>query len=472
MTSRMQRWGALTIAAITLAVSGCSWTQYGGSAARRNYDSTSEQINPANIGQLVTRMTTTGSTGAPLIVGTQTFTFSNGVNAIIEVYPTVPDNTCTGTVCPPSVRLDFGSARIGQPAVVNGTLFVASESGGVTSLRAFTTAGLSCPTGTPAQNCATWYAQAGDGLGSDGRAPQLAVADGQVYVETGGKYSGLGGPAIQSTTVTVFDAAGANACNPAAPSGCTHKFQFATDIPSYSAPTVADHRVFVSSSNGAWMFDSDGTRSCSAGVCTPLARLAMPGGQPTGIVASKGRAYGTGLAGLAAFDSAGNANCAGQPIVCRPVWTAPLRSYGGGLVVTDTRVFVNESNNGGIEVFDAGGTQGCAGQPVICTRLWGIPASQMPGNINSMAASAFILVVAGSTADITGNASPNVRFFDLAGTTGCNSAPVECNALRTIALPPSQFVFLDGPAIAFGRIAIGSNNVGRTGTTTVFGLPG
>ena len=78
----------------------------------------------------------------------------------------------------------------------------------------------------------------------------------------------------------------------------------------------------------------------------------------------------------------------------------------------------------------------------------------------------------GSTADITGNASPNVRFFDLAGTTGCSPAPIECNALRTIALPASAFVFLNGPAIAFGRIAIGSNNVGRTGTTTVFGLPG
>ena len=79
---------------------------------------------------------------------------------------------------------------------------------------------------------------------------------------------------------------------------------------------------------------------------------------------------------LFAFDAAGQQGCAGIPVVCSPLWSAPLATRRGlrlvpsAPAVWDGKVFVPGKFDFTVHVFDAAGQEGCSGSPTVCSELW------------------------------------------------------------------------------------------------------
>ena len=74
-----------------------------------------------------------------------------------------------------------------------------------------------------------------------------------------------------------------------------------------------------------------------------------------------------------AFDTAGNANCSGNPKSCAPLWTGgpggSENSFVSSPAVVGGVVYVG-SLNGKLYAFDAAGTTNCSGTPKTCQPLW------------------------------------------------------------------------------------------------------
>jgi hypothetical protein len=179
-------------------------------------------------------------------------------------------------------------------------------------------------------------------------------------------------------------------------------------------------------------FSANGTTGCAGSplTCSPLwsAPLAAPGGIPydgsNTLAVYNGTVYVDAGPGLEAFDANGKVKCSGTPTICAPMWQASVNWSGGTPTVSNGTVFV--SSNGVLEAFDANGTVNCSGSPTTCSPIWTSDISD---------ASAPVTVSGGFAYVETGSGlSDTVTAFDASGNTGCSGTPKVCTPLWTYAL--------------------------------------
>ena len=155
---------------------------------------------------------------------------------------------------------------------------------------------------------------------------------------------------------------------------------------------------------------------------------------------------------LAAYDASGTTNCAGTPVVCQPLWTAPLTSAWGPNV-SGGRVYVDDIDTGRLEVFDAAGSTGCSGTPKVCTPLW-----------TAAGTSTGVPSIAGGKVYVT-TTLPGVEVFDAAGTTNCTGSPTVCSPLFTVPLPGNV---TGSVAVSAGVGYVQQNGFPNNGTTGLY----
>jgi hypothetical protein len=132
---------------------------------------------------------------------------------------------------------------------------------------------------------------------------------------------------------------------------------------------------------------------------------------------------GNDLGRLYAFDGTGNANCAGTPNVCTPLWTAPTATVlkATNPIVADGTVFMPDATH--LNAYDAAGSNGCAGGPTVCGPLW-TALTQYPGQPAAAGGLVYTLT------------NPNLAAaFDAHGQRGCGGTPNQCSPLWTSPQP-------------------------------------
>ena len=158
---------------------------------------------------------------------------------------------------------------------------------------------------------------------------------------------------------------------------------------------------------------------------------------------------------IAAFDSAGERNCAGTRKTCRPLWTAnltpPSALAGEGPLlrspaVANGLVFVSGDDNN-VHVYDAAGENGCRGKPRKCSELWTsntdlfCDATFSSCGISAPAVENGVLYVTGLSSD---GSTDGLYAFDASGSTSCSGTPKACSPLWTASVGSSVYP----PAIA------------------------
>jgi hypothetical protein len=135
-----------------------------------------------------------------------------------------------------------------------------------------------------------------------------AVANGKVYVGT------------YDEKLYAFDAAGINGCGAGVPRECTALWTATTGGQIFSSPAVANGVVYVGSDDDKlYAFDAAGVTRCSGGTCLPL----WTGGTAGQVMSSPAVANGVVYVGsnddkLYAF----GVGCAGGGGSCSPLWSA------------------------------------------------------------------------------------------------------------------------------------------------------
>jgi len=182
---------------------------------------------------------------------------------------------------------------------------------------------------------------------------------------------------------------------------------------------------------GLFAFDATGARGCSGSpvVCQPLWTAPIVNDDAPTIAA--GRVYASNAGGrLEVYDAAGVEGCSGVPVVCQPLWTAPS---GEGVVppskpaVVDGVAYV-ATRSGTLVASDAAGVTNCSGAPKVCQPLW-----TAPGN-GSFAGVPPAPVVGGGKAYVVhgqpgGAGGAEVAAYDAAGVTSCTGVPTTCAPL-------------------------------------------
>jgi hypothetical protein len=250
------------------------------------------------------------------------------------------------------------------------------------------------------------------------------------------------------------------------------------------AVAIAGGRAYVAggagSLSGLWVYDAAGTQGCSGtpAVCQPLWRGDVgatgadeqvgPWTNPVvdGVVFA-GRlrttggfdplvGYGQAEGTIYAFDAAGVQGCSGSPVVCQPLWSAPVPGNSGHLgltapAVAGGRLYVPSES--GVAVFDAKGVAGCGGSPKVCAPIatlgFGSPAGTRGG-----------VTIANGVAFV--GASDGLYAFDANLSQGCSGAPVVCAPLLHTLVGTS----VTTPAVVAGQVHVMS-----AGRVVTLGLP-
>jgi outer membrane protein assembly factor BamB len=278
-------------------------------------------------------------------------------------------------------------------------------------------------------------------------ASSPVVAGGRVYV--GVTHTNNRG------AVDVFDAAGQTNCS-GTPKVCGRLFSFATSDGIASTPAVENGVVYAVGVVGVlYAFDASG--GCTGAGCFPL--LWTADALEVGSGGSPAVSGGVVYVGKAAFDAAGTTNCTSTPPKrCEPLWTVNTE---GGLftsVAVAGGVAYTTSEDGTLYASDAAGQMKCGGTPKVCDPLWTAAAGGTP--------------VAGDGRVYTMDDSRLLRVFDAAGQTNCAGSPKVCTPLWTAQVPPSPGgSTFDVPAVAYGRVYLGSAVYDASGVTNCSGTP-
>ncbi len=243
-----------------------------------------------------------------------------------------------------------------------------------------------------------------------------------------------------------------------------------TSVPeegTFHSPAIAGGVVYVASDSGLYAFDAAGTQACGGApvVCAPL-WSSTAGVQGSPVVAG-GVVYATGVMALYAFDASGTTGCSGTPKRCAPLWSAPVQYTTSSPAVADGRVFIGAITSGSgaaVYAFDAAGSVGCAGDPVVCTPLWSAAtaypvygsvavsdgvafATDLNGRLYAFAddcssGGGSCLPLWTTTNNGYGSGTPavangvvyapneyNVRAFDAAGVQDCSGSPTVCGSI-------------------------------------------
>ena len=143
---------------------------------------------------------------------------------------------------------------------------------------------------------------------------------------------------------------------------------------------------------------------------------------------------------LIAFDRSGVTNCGGSPVVCSPLWSAPLPATVSPTSVAGGVVYATVGSNNGLHAFEAAGQQKCSGTPKICLALW----STAGGSYGSV-------IAAGGRITGLNFDSRRIESFDAKGTVNCSGDPKVCEPMwRTVDLPMNHVP--GGMAISGNRV--------------------
>jgi PQQ-like domain len=282
--------------------------------------------------------------------------------------------------------------------------------------------------------------------GSGGASAPL-IANGILYVDTGYR-------------LEAFDATGVTGCVDV-PITCTPLWTAVTSA--FESMTVADGDVFLTYVGGVLAFDAAGAKNCSGTpkICNPLWSTSThlstgPGFSPghgspvvangvlfvpgygDGVIPSQGGAY------VAAFDSAGSADCSGTPVICAPMWTTtgvPV-SLGNTGTPTVANGVIYIADGSTLYAFDATGSSGCSGTLKTCAPLW---TGAMSGPSSTAAVVADGTVYAGTESGLDA--------FGAAGTTNCSTT----TTLKTCAPLWTAPVVADALAVADGVVYAATN---------------
>lgn len=280
-------------------------------------------------------------------------------------------------------------------------------------------------------------------VGSNGYALEIVAHEGLLYLLVMPANTGT-----NAAKVVVFSADGSAGCA-GVPVTCAPLWEAPQPAGfEFSQPPKGEHGrvmhmavtgdgLYLVGSGGLLAFDEKGSQGCTGQpiVCSPLWAAPVPGGPNTdlgNVAVANGRVYTEDFQGtVRVFDALGAEGCSGTPATCSPVWTAVAgNEYQFGVVtsfaVDGDRLYTAHGYYGQkrLAVFDAKGQDGCAGTPRVCEPLW---TAQATGTIS---VTNDVLVVDGLNGSAVGNSDP-VRIFDARGNEGCSGTPKVCEPIWT-----------------------------------------
>jgi PQQ-like domain len=290
-------------------------------------------------------------------------------------------------------------------------------------------------------------------------ASSPVVVGGRVYIGNGSAGNNRG-------SVDVFDAAGQTNCS-GTPKVCHPLWSATTIVGVTSTPAVVNGFVYVVDElGGLYAFDAAGPSHCTGAPNCPLLWSADTGAGFGGSPAVSGGVVYVGTADrLSAYDAAGTTNCSLTPSgfqFCEPLWTASTGSPISASVAVAGGVVYASSQDGTLYAYDAAGQANCTGTPKLCQPLWIASANAVTG---------YSPVVGGGSV-YTIDGSRRLEVFDAAGATNCSGRPKTCRPLWTARLPPSTGdSSADTPALANGRVYVGTAVYDARGVTNCWGRP-
>ncbi|NNN21715.1 MAG: hypothetical protein HKL80_06925 [Acidimicrobiales bacterium] len=265
---------------------------------------------------------------------------------------------------------------------------------------------------------------------------------------------GAGTPVVANNMVFVgsktgvlyaFDSSGTGAtCTYNSPSTCKPIFT-ATPNPNFpivTTPVVANNNLYVSVENTIYVYDAMGVTNCSGTpvVCSPLwvASVASPTSNLSTPFVSNGYIYAYDAGSLYTFSANGTTNCTGAPLVCSPLWTAPVGS-GSSTPPNGTSSTIFMVSQGKLYAFSANGTTNCTGAPLVCSPLW---TGEYATDSLGISLSGNIVYTAGKS----------IYAYDANGLSGCSGTPVICSPLTQYSDSNSNNSFISPATVANGYI--------------------
>ncbi len=265
---------------------------------------------------------------------------------------------------------------------------------------------------------------------------------------------GAGTPVVSNNLVYVgsktgvlyaYDASGTGAsCTYNSPSTCNPIFSATPNpnLPIITTPVVANNFLYVSVGNSIYVYDAMGAANCSGTptVCSPLwvASVTSPGSNLSTPFVSNGFIYTYDASSLYAFSAYGTTNCTGTPLICSPLWTAPVGS-GSSTPPNGTASTIFMVSQGKLYAFSANGTINCTGTPLICSPLW----------IGEYAMDSLGVSISGNIVYTSGKA---INAYDANGLSNCSGTPVICAPLTQYFDPNPNNSFISPATVSDGFV--------------------
>ena len=259
---------------------------------------------------------------------------------------------------------------------------------------------------------------------------------------------------LYTSKSTVFDAAGNANCS-GSPKSCSPLWTYTTDPTGFNqvelGRTVANGLVYgVNATHGSInhfvAFDANGNTNCSGTpkLCLPLWQTTSTVGGTEAVASGVLYVHG-GDGNLYAFDASGSTNCSGTPKTCAPLWTAAVPI--GSFSFTDTPAVVDGivyvASGDALEAFDAAGNANCAGTPKTCTPLWSYPVGTSQYGGSPAIANGMVYVHTISNGSLLA--------FDATGHTNCSGTPKTCSPLWSAPVPD---FLVTSPSVANGIVYV------------------
>ena len=439
----------ISVVALLLTLSACSWGQTLGNSGRTGWNSLPGAISPENVSTL--HYLWKPVDGTFLAALDNDFAYgagsSDSAQPELHTYSAGGTNGCSGSprVCTPVWIGDITSDPLpaqgpnvpSSPAVDAHYVYISEIQNHMWRLLVFDRLGRDgCNTATP-RRCAPIGVAAVASEAS--AAPSLTLADDNVYVSTR-TFNPLVTTTIGIRRSALVGCAGTSACAP---------FMTVTTDAIANMPAVDGGRLYLRTYGGAGIFDARGIQGCTNGICSALAYLQFPL-SVTEFGVSRGRVYVQDRSDLRVFDAAGIEGCSRAPVLCDPIWTTNTgaRAAGGFAVLITPNVVVvpiNLETRTELRAYDAHGVTGCNPTTRVCEALWRVPSMT---NLVGVIGAGNV----GLATDAAAGSPGTFSAFRLDGL-GCAGVPLTCPSLYNGAQLPGI-----PTAVAFGRVVVSSPN--------------
>jgi len=223
----------------------------------------------------------------------------------------------------------------------------------------------------------------------------------------------------------------------------------------WQSPVISGSTIYAPTAGGLGAFDLNGASGCSGTptTCQPMWTGDVGGRQIGSAVAVSGWTVfvTAGLTAdnrLFAFDIRGENGCAGTPVVCQPLWTAPDTWLAAPTVDGSTVYIIN--GDARVAAYDANGVTGCGGSPKVCAPLW--TTTQVP-------TAAPITAAIGGGKLFVSTFDDTIEAFDAHGIEGCGGSPKVCSSLWTGEVQGDPHFWPTSPVVSGDRVYLAMDEV-------------